>query len=134
MKENFKKYWKVYLIALAVSLFIGIAIFLIYFLVGEMAMMAAINGSTLSCVILLGFGGLMFVTNEGFFDVFSYGFKQLFTSMFGRKANEDNNFAGYKEQNRIKRETSPKIYLSVLSSGIIFLIVMIVLRIVGFTK
>lgn len=94
-------------------------------------MYSAINGSSISAVILLGLGGLMFVANEGFFDIFSYGFKQVGSSLFGKKPNENNDFAGYKEQGKIKRESKPKIFISILISGIVFLVTMIVLRVIG---
>ena len=96
-------------------------------------MYASINASSLSAVILICVGGLMFVSNEGFFDIFAYGFKQLGTTMFGKKANANNKFYEYKEEKKVQRETKPKIFLSVLVAGGIFLIAMIVLRIIEFT-
>ena len=94
---------------------------------------SALDGVALATVILLGFGGLLFVSYEGFFDIFAYGFKQLFTSRFSKKANENNDFPGYKVDKRTKREAAPKIFLSVLAAGVLFLIALIVLKIVFFT-
>lgn len=130
MKENFIKNLRTYIITLTISLFVGIVIFLVYFLVNDATMYAAINASSLSAVILLSLGGLMWVSSEGFFDIFSYGFRQLFGAMFSKKANQDNDYSAYMEDKRIKRKAQPKIFLSVLVSGLILLIVMIVLRIV----
>ena len=130
MNDNFKKFFKSYLIATCVSLTFGVAIFLICFFVTDQSLSAAVNGLTYATIILLCFGGLMFVANEGFFDMIAYGFKQVGSSMFGKKGNENNDFIGYKEQARTKREAKPKIYLSVLVAGCVFLIAMIVIRIV----
>ena len=131
MKLNFKKYRLVYLISALISLLVGVGIFLAYFLTHDSTMYAAINGSSLSAVIVLGIGGLMFVANEGFFDIFSYGFKQVGASLFSKKPNENNDFASYKENANIKRQDKPKIFLSILFSGVLCLLAMVVLRIIG---
>ncbi len=94
-------------------------------------MIAAINGSSISAFVLLCVGGLVFVSYEGFFDIFSFGFKQLGSSIFGKKGNETKDFAGYKEQNREKREVQPKIFISILIAGLVYLLIMIILRIIG---
>lgn len=133
MKIELKKYFKSYLYAFLLFFVIALTIFFIYFILNNFTLYASINGSSLSAIILLGLGGLMFVSYEGFFDIFSYGFKQLGMAMFGKKANENNNFAEYKEQSRTKKENKPKLFLSSLAVGIIFLIVMIVLRIIELT-
>lgn len=127
MEEQPHKFFKNYLISTIISFSIGLGLFfLIWFAFGR----GPINASSYCALILLGIGGLAFVANEGFFDVFSYGFKQAFTSIFGKKANEYNDFVGYKEQNRTKREKSPKYYLSILISGAVFLLLWVVLKIV----
>ncbi len=128
MKLGLKKFYKSYLIALSIFCAIGLGIFLVFFFT-----LSPLDGATMSAIILLGAGGLMFVANEGFFDIFSYGFRQMFCSMFGKKANACNDFPGYKEQKRISREERPKLYLSALVVGVIFLIVMLVLRISALT-
>ena len=133
MKENFKKYLKTYIVSSIVSLIIGIAIFLIIYFSNNMTMYSAINGASLSAVILLCLGGLMWVASEGFFDIFAYGFKQVGSFMFSKKPNENNNFSNYKEQNRVKRENKPKVFLPILLVGLLFLIVMIILRIIEVT-
>ena len=131
MKLNFRKYLNIYLISALISLVIGAVIFVIYFFSNDRTMYAAINGSSLAAVILLSLGGLMFVAGEGFFDIFSYGFKQVGSSLFSKKPNENNDFASYKEASRTKREDKPKIFLGIIISGLICLIAMIVLRIIG---
>ena len=129
MKLNFKKFLAYYLIAFGIAIVVGlIPFFLLFFINGS-----ALDGVTLATVITLGLGGLMFVAHEGFFDIFAYGFKQMGTAMFSKKANANNDFPGYKESKRTKREEGPKIFLSVLAAGLLFLIALIVLKIVFFT-
>lgn len=130
MKENFRKYFRTYLITFIASLVVGVTIFLVYFFVYNSTMYAAINGTSVAAVVLLSVGGLMWVANEGLFDVFSYGFKQLGSAMFGKIANQENDYPSYMEQNKLKREAKPKMFLSILASGVLLLIAMIVLRIV----
>ena len=133
MKIEFKKNFKSYLFAFILSKVIGVTIFLIYFILNKFTMYASINGTSLAAIVLISISGLMFVSYEGFFDIFSFGFKQLGSSMFGKKGNETKDFAGYKEQKRVSREESPKFFLSILASGLIFLVAMVVLRIIELT-
>lgn len=133
MKINFKKFYKSYIISASVSLVIGLAIFLIYFFVNDQVIYTAVNAASISAIVLICVGGLVYVSNEGFFDFFSFGVKQVGSSIFGKKGNENNDFAVYKEQSRTKRENRPKLYLSMLAVGVLFLIAMIVLRIVAFS-
>ena len=127
MKENGKKFFKQYLIALIVSLLVGLGIFFLFWFALRKG---PINASSIAGLILLAIGGLMFVTYEGFFDVFSYGIKQTFSSIFGKKANENNDFPGYKEQKNAKRESEAKIYICILISGCFFMLLFLVLKII----
>ena len=133
MVINFKKHWKSYLITFIVSLVIGVLAFIFVFLSHDMVFIDAVDGVTLAMVILFGVGGLMFVGYEGFFDIFAYGFKQMGDALFRKKANEHNDFAAYKEDKTTQRTERPKLFLSFLVSGTLFLIAMIVLRIILFT-
>lgn len=126
---NFGKFWKSYLISLLISIVIGAVIFMIIFFSNHETFYDATNGVSLAAIVLLSMGGLMYVTDEGFFDVFAYGFKQLGSSMFGKKANANNDFAGYKQEKKTKRDSRSRIYISVLAAGVIFLILMIAFRI-----
>ena len=129
MALNLKKHYKSYLISFIIAIVVGlIPFFLVSFINGS-----ALDGVTLAAIILLGLGGLMFVANEGFFDIFAYGFKQMGTAMFGKKPNANNDFPGYKEDKRLKREESPKIFFSFLIAGCIFLLALIILKIIFFT-
>lgn len=129
MKTNFKKFFVTYLITFIVSLIIGVVIFLVYYFLNNATLYSAINGFSLSAVIMLSIGGLMWVANEGFFDVFSYGAKQLVSFMFSKKANENNDFPNYREQNRTKRESKPKMFLPIILSGFILFVLMAILRV-----
>ena len=130
--QQVKKYWLINLITLAISLVIGGAIFCLAFFLKERNIVSAVNAAAISSVSILCIGLLLWMSHLGAFDTFAFGFKQLGTSMFGKKGNETKDFAGYKEQNRIKREEQPKIFLPILIAGLVFLLAMIVLRIIGY--
>mgnify|MGYP003295167500 CR=1 FL=1 len=129
MEENKFRFLKTYIITIIISLIVGVAIFLIYFLVNNKTLYAAINGTSIAAIVLLSIGGLMFVGNEGFFDFASYGFKQVGSSMFGKKGNEKNDFVGYKQEAKENRKNKAKLFIPILVSGAVFLIAMIVLRV-----
>ena len=127
---NLRKFLKIYLISFGISLFIGLTIFFIFFFVNSQSIIAALNGATVAFVVLLAAGALAFVARNGMFDSLSYGFSQLFTSMFSKKANKYNDFNAYKDEKNQKRTSSPSIYLAVLLASLIFGIATLVLFII----
>lgn len=131
MSETKNNSFITYLISLIISLIIGCIIFCLYFFLRNKSLYDAINATSLAGVLLVCLGGLMFVSNEGFFDFVSYGFKQIGSSIFSKKANENNDFANYKQENTVKRKSKPKIFVCFLISGVVFLVAMIVLRIIA---
>jgi len=122
-KENFLKYWLSYLITGLISAIIGVIIFLLFYFIKE----SAVNGATVAFVVNFSIGILMWVGYNGAFDSLSYGFKQLFTASFARKANKYNDFPGYLQDKRTKRSHSAHLYWSFIVVSIIFAITMIVL-------
>ena len=121
--------WKPHIIASIISIIIGVGIFLLFFLRNKI-INGAIDGTSYAAVILISMAGLIWVSREGFFDIFSYGFRQLAMTMFGRKANEYNDFRGYKDYKVTTREKRSKYFISVAIIGGIFLIATIILYIV----
>lgn len=134
MKSKFRKDFKYYLIAAAITLAIGIGFFcLFFFLRGRTIGHGLVNWQDslmIVGVILLCCGGLMAVAHEGFFDIFSYGFKQLGSSMFAKNAKTYNDFPGYKEDKKQKRNTSPKYFAVVLVVAAVFLVAALVVYLV----
>ena len=119
--------WKPYIIAGIISLLLGIFIFILFFVILKKA---ALDGVSFAAIILLAGAGLIWVAREGFFDIFSYGFRQLGSTMFSKKANEYNDFAGYKEYKFCVREKRSKYYISVAIVGALFLIATIILYLI----
>lgn len=128
---NFRKFIKTYIIVFIIALFIGTGVFCAVYFTSESPLYAPTNSASIATVVLLSLGGLMWVVYEGFFDIFAYGIKQIGSSIFSKKANQDNDFATYKEQNREKRVSRPKMFIPILAAGVLFLIAMIILRIVA---
>lgn len=120
---------KAHIITAIISLIIGVGIFLAFFLT-KRTFYGAFNGVTYAAISLLGGGVLYWVAREGFFDMFSYGFKQLGSMMFSKKPNELNNFSEYREYKNEIREKKAKCYLTVIFIGCLFLIATIIMAII----
>ena len=125
MKEKFN--WKPYIIAAIISLLLGIFGFCLIFLILKKP---ALDGTAWPAIILISSSLLIWITREGFFDIFSYGFRQLGSTIFSKTPNEFNNFAGYKEAKNEIREKRPKYFFAVGAVGLIFLIATIILFII----
>ena len=119
--------WKPYIIAGIISLLLGIFIFILFFIILKMP---ALDGTAFAAIILLAGAGILWVAREGFFDIFSYGFRQLGSQMFGKKANEFNDFAGYKEYKFSSRENRSKYFISIVIVGALFLLATIILSLI----
>ena len=132
--ENFKKYKISYIVTFVVATIVGIGIFSAFFFSKSLTLLNALNALTIATVLLVAGGGLMWVESFGTFDMVAYGFKQMFASFFSRKANKYNDLYSYKQDKNLKRESSAKLYLSVLTSSIIFIIALFVLYIIYRTQ
>ena len=128
IKEDILKNLKVYIITLIISLALGTGLFLTFFLLNK-GIAGAIDGTGIPGAILLGVGILCWVGRLGTFDSMSYGFSQMFTSMFGRKANKFNDFNAYKDDKNTKRKSASHYYLVIMIVGALFLIALGVLMI-----
>ena len=129
--ENFKKYLPQYFLVFFISFIAGATIFLLIFFLSKnkMTIAGALNSSAISFVILFSLGILAFVARCGTFDSMSYGFSQLTSSMFAKKANRHHDFNEYKEDKRMKRSVTPNTWVAILFSSIPFGVSIIVLEI-----
>ena len=125
MKE--KVNLKPYLIAGIISFVLGVFIFILIFLILNKP---AVDGLAFASLALLASSGLIWVAREGFFDIFSYGFKQLGNSMFSKKPNEFNNYSEYKNAKNEVREKRSKYFISVAIVGAFFLLATIIVFII----
>lgn len=132
--ENIKKYPKIYVITLLIGIVIGFGIFCIFFFwFGKQKIIGALNGTGIAGAALVAFFGFGWLAKNGAFDTLSYGFTQMFSSMFGKKANKYNDMVDYKEQKNAKREIGPTAYFSFLLVGLLYLIAFAVLEILYHT-
>ena len=127
--ENIRKHLKTYVITLVVSIVVGLAIFFLYYFLKGQDMLALLDGTGVAGVALLGAGLLCLVARLGAFDTMSYGFRQMFSSMFAKEANQYNNMADYKEDRRIKRESASYYYIVMMVVSALFFIAFIALEI-----
>ena len=128
--ENIRKYFKAYLITFIVSLMIGVGIFLAFFLSETTSYVGALDGTGVAGLALGGTSLLAWIGKMGAFDSMSYGFKQMFSSMFGKNPNKYRDFAGYKEDKNAQRKMSSKYYFVILFVALLFFIAFIVLEII----
>lgn len=123
------KFRKTYIVTFFVASIIGIGIFLAYYFVQKQSLTAKLNGTGVAGVVLIAIGALCYVAHLGAFDTFSYGFNQLFTSWFNKKANKYNDMMEYKDTKNQKRAASSRYYLVIALVGVIFLIAFAALEI-----
>ena len=128
--EQIKKYWKVNLITLIVSLVVGAGIFCLMFFLRNQTIIAAVDGAALATVVVLFFGLLMLVSHLGAFDMFTFGFKQLGTMIFAKDARKEGPYYEYRENKKEKRQNSSFVFVTVIFAGLLLSIALIVLEIV----
>ena len=133
--NNFRRYFVHYLVTFIISLVVGALIFLLVFFFGpnQNTFIGALDGLTIAFLCLLGVSGLGFIANQGMFDSFTYGFNQVTTSWFNKKANKYNDYLGYLEKKKVSRASSPRYYMGILFSSIPFFIATIVMFILSKT-
>lgn len=128
--EKQRKNVRPYVIAAAVSFVIGAVIFCLFFFLKSRSISAAVDGTSYAGIILITLSLFIMIARFGFFDIFSYGFKQLGASMFNKQASKYNDFPGYKQEMNAVRERRSKYFLSMLSVGALYLVAAIILLLI----
>ena len=118
---------KPYIISGIISLLLGIFIFILFFLILKRP---ALDGTAYAAIILISSAGLIWVAREGFFDIFSYGFRQLGSTILSKKANEYNDYSGYRQFKNEIREKRSKYYFSIALIGLLFLVATVILYLI----
>lgn len=118
---------KPYIISGIISLLLGIFIFILFFLILKRP---ALDGAAYAAIILISSAGLIWVAREGFFDIFSYGFRQLGSTILSKKANEYNDYSGYRQFKNEIREKRSKYYFSIALIGLLFLVATVILYLI----
>lgn len=129
MKSFWYKY-KSFIVTFLVGLIIGGVIFCLYFFIKGMTLINAINACSISGVSLFGVALIVIITRLGAFDTFSYGFKQMLSSMFGRDPNVYNSLADYKLEKYDQRKKKKASYIMFFLDGLLFFLAVIVLEII----
>ena len=120
-----------YIVGTLVALAVGFSLFAIfYFWFTPFTMVGAINGTGVAGAVLVAFFGLAWVSRQGAFDTLSYGFSQMFASMFNKQANRYNDMVEYKEQKNISRAQSSMYYFTFLLVGFLHFIAFAILEII----
>ena len=127
---QFKKHWLTNLITFFISIVVGGIIFCALFFSRPIDMISAINSATLGSLSVLAMGLLMMVAHFGFFDIFAFGFKQMFTMIFAKNPNGAGQFHEYREKQTEKRDSSSYNFITVIAAGLLLSISIIVLEII----
>lgn len=130
MLTQIKKNWLINLITFLVSLAVGAGIFCIVFFTRKRSIIDAIDGATLGGLIVLLFGMLMMVTHFGAFDIFAFGFKQLFSMLFSKDPRKDGQYHEYHENKTEKRNDSSYNFIATILAGLLLSSAIIVLEII----
>ena len=118
--QQVRKYWIANLITFGVSLMIFAGIFCAVFFTRPVKnIIAAIDGSTIGSIVVLGLGLLMLLAHLGTFDLFAFGFKQMGSMMFAKDARRDGHYADYRADKTVKRNNSAYIFVSVIFAGLL---------------
>ena len=124
--------WQVITGLIAVA--IGAGIFLLYYYIRGAKLINAVNGFALTTIVLFSSATFMVLARFGAFDTFSYGFKQLFSSMFGKDANRYNNMADYKQEKYDERKSKQKLFIAVYVVTALFAVGLIIFEIIYHSK
>ena len=128
--ENIKKYPRTYIVTTLVSLVVGAVIFILVYFLKSQSLVDAIDGVTIAAVVLMGVGILAILSRFGAFDTMSYGFSQMFASLFNREANKFNDMVDYKQKKNETRQSGSYFYIPMIFVSLLFFIALIVLEIV----
>ena len=112
------------------SLCLGSLIFVIYCVVkeGQFNLYNSTDGSFVAAAVLLCVSLLYLVLNHGTFDVIAVGFSNVFSFMKKDGAKKYDGLYEYAETKKEKRNKNRFVYLPMLLSGLVFLIIAIILR------
>ena len=128
--ENIRKYPKSYIVAFLIALVVGFGIFCIFFFwLGQQSLVGAINGTGVAGAGLIFIFGLGWLSRQGAFDTMSYGFSQMFASMFNKQANKYNDMVEYKNEKNARRAQGSLYYVTFLLAGLLYFIAFSILEI-----
>ena len=119
--------WKPFIIAGSISLAFGLLVFLLLWFVAKMSL---VDSLAIPSIVLVSFSILMWVAREGFFDIFSYGFKQMGSMILSKNPREYHDFSGYKSYKYEIREKRAKTFYVVAIVGVLFLVTTLIVYLI----
>lgn len=128
---NFKSFYEIYITRFLLIFAISFIFFIVYFVMKEETIIAALDGLFYAFVISFAAGAFSWLTNLGFFDIFAYNAIRLKEYWF--KNIEKSHFYGtydYTKSKKDKRDVQKFIPLSYIASSFIFLIGTIIVYII----
>ena len=128
--EQVKKYWKINVITLVISLLIGGGVFCLVFFLKDKNIVSAVDAATISAVSVLCIGLLFWMHHLGAFDTFAFGFKQLGSMLFAKEPRRDGKYQDYRQEKIEKRNNSSYNFIAIIFAGLLLCIALIVLEII----
>lgn len=121
--EAIKIFFKENLVRFIISFMLVVVITVIYNLVydGWKTIVAYIDSTFISGIVLLCISGLSFVGNQGTYDIFSYSFGKMFKKV------KEANYYDYVDNKNLERKKKVYTPLSYLFVGLFVIIVSLVL-------
>ena len=119
--------WKPYIVTGIISLAFAILLFILLWFVVKMSL---VDSFSIPGVLLVSSSLLIWISREGFFDLFSYGVRQMKSMLFSKNPREYRDYPEYKNYKNQIREKRTKTYYIVAIVGVLFLLVSIIIYLV----
>lgn len=119
MKKFLKNKWVKYTL---IEWAVGIILVLLLLLYQDRSdLLGWTNGIQVSGFLLVALGWLLFINNEGLFDILIYGTQYFLKSLIGRRMSKS-----YYETVVDKKKTPAAIYITLWINGIIFILISLI--------
>lgn len=122
---EFADFFKKYCIRFLASLAVGVAFFLVYYLVINKTIVGSCDGLFIAGMICFAAGTFSIITNLEFFDIFAYSFLKFFAHIAKEKLKNIAKMNGRYEYSKSKEEQRKDnrfVFLSYYASSILLLI------------
>lgn len=128
--DSFRAHKLHYILTGVISFLVGVGIFCLCFFLRGIEIVSAVNAVSYAAIALVASAVLYWVYEQGAFDIFAYGVKQVFSSAFSKNPNKYNDYPAYKADKAAIRAKSAHGYVSILFASIPFVVAIIVLEII----
>ena len=132
-----KKFTKTYVITSIVSFVVSAGIFcmIVFWFKGPLPETGTYafykqlsDGASVTGIIVFSVGALSWVGKQGFFDFASFGFKQLGTMLFNKKAKTQYTYEEYLVNKQEGRKDTSNFFIPIMIVGFMFLLAAVIIN------